>query len=66
VLALREEQRDREDWEGSWLLCCSGRRKGIASLLLGIWRKERRIAAALLGFQLLLLVLAGIRKAASC
>jgi hypothetical protein len=70
VLSLREEQRDREDWEGSWLLCCiSGRRKGIAGLLLGIWRKERRIAAALLGIQLLLLVLAGIagdRKAASC
>jgi hypothetical protein len=61
VLALREEQRDREDWEGSWLLCCvSGRRKGIAGLLLGIWRKERRIAAALLGIQLLLLVLEGI------
>jgi hypothetical protein len=38
-------------------------------LLLAIWRKERRIAAALLGFQLLLLVLAGIaedRKAARC
>jgi hypothetical protein len=51
-------------------LCCfSGRRKEIAGLLLGIWRKERRIASALLGFQLLLLVLAGItedRKAASC
>jgi hypothetical protein len=51
------------------MLCCnSGRRKGIAGLLLGIWRKERRIAGALLGFQLLLLVLAGIvedRKAAS-
>jgi hypothetical protein len=52
------------------LLCCfSGRRKGIAGSLLGIWRKERRIAGALLGFKLLLLVLVGIaedRKAASC
>jgi hypothetical protein len=43
--------------------------KGIAGLLLGIWRNERRIAGALLGIQLLLLVLAGIaedRKVASC
>jgi hypothetical protein len=51
------------------LSCFSGRRKGIAGLLLGIWRKERRTAGALLGFQLLLLVLAGIaedRKAAIC
>jgi hypothetical protein len=66
---LRKEQRDREDWEGSSLCCCSGRRKGITGLLLGIWRKEIRIAAALLGFQFLLLVLVGItgdRKAASC
>jgi hypothetical protein len=51
-------------------LCCfSGRRKGIAGSLLGIWIKERRTAGALLGFQLLLKVLAGIvedRKAASC
>jgi hypothetical protein len=50
------------------LSCFSGRRKGIVGLLLGIWRKERWTAGALLGFQLLLLVLAGItedRKAAS-
>jgi hypothetical protein len=42
---------------------------GIAGELLGIWRKERRVAGALLGIQLLLLVLAGIaedRKAESC
>jgi hypothetical protein len=42
---------------------------GIAGMLLGIWRKERRVAVALLGIQLLLLVLAGIaedRKAARC
>jgi hypothetical protein len=55
------------DW---WLLSCfSGRRKGIAGWSLGIWRKGRRTAGALLGFQLLLLVLARIaedRKAASC
>jgi hypothetical protein len=43
--------------------------RGIADPLLGIWRKEKRIAGAFLGIQLLLLVLAGIaedRKATSC